>query len=199
MLELTPAQIQLVLEPLAYHLMAEGERDITVDEVGEVIAEPLASVSMQMTPATFLRLVENASGLLLERESGIYSFAHLTFQEYLAATSIREGQQGGTLVVHVGVDWWRETILLYCAMDDATPIITACLSGDHPSAPALELAFDCYTEARKVQPNVRDMLEILLREGMEDADPERQHVIAEALLARRLRQMVHLKEETYVT
>lgn len=42
------------------------------------------------------------------------------------------------------------------------------------------------------------MLETLLKDGVEDLDPERQHVITGALLAKRLRQMIHLHGETYV-
>jgi len=197
-LDLTPAQIQLVLEPLAYYLMVKGIRDIAFDEVGTVIEESLKRVSSRMTPEAFLRLVENASGLLIEQDNGVYSFAHLTFQEYLAATYIREKHLGHTLVAQVGATWWQETIRLYCAMADATPIIAACLAGDHPSAVSVELAIDCDKEAREVQVEVRTRLDILLKQGMEDPEPERQHVIAEALLARRLRQMVYLKDETYI-
>jgi energy-coupling factor transporter ATP-binding protein EcfA2 len=197
-LELTPAQMQLVLEPLACYLMFKGMRDITLGEVREVIKEPLARVNSQMPPETFLRLVENASGLLLEMENGVYSFAHLTFQEYLAATYIREKQLGDMLVARVGDSWWWETIRLYCAMADATPIITACLAGGRPSVVTLTLALDCEKEAREVQPAVKARLETILNQGVEDPDPERQHVVTEALLARRLRQMVYLKEETYV-
>src|SRR5690242_5641335 len=89
-LELTPKQMQLVLEPLAYHMMIKGIRDIEVDEVHKVIEKSLSHVNPQMSIDFFLRLVENASGLLIERGSGVYSFAHLTFQEYLAATFIVE-------------------------------------------------------------------------------------------------------------
>ncbi len=197
-LELTPAQMQLVLEALAYYMMFKGIRDIAINEVRTVIEKPLAGVSSQMSPEAFLRLVEHASGLLLERENGVYSFAHMTFQEYLTASYIQKKQLGHKLIALVGVPWWQETIRLYCAMADATPIIAACLAGDRPSTAAVELAIDCDKEALEVLPAMRTKLETLLTQGVEDLDPERQHVIAEALLARRLRRMVHLKDETYV-
>ncbi len=44
-------QWYLALEPLAYHLMAEGKRDITLDEVGGVIAEALATGSKAGKPS----------------------------------------------------------------------------------------------------------------------------------------------------
>jgi energy-coupling factor transporter ATP-binding protein EcfA2 len=197
-LELTPDQMQLVLQPLAYHLMCEGIRDIAPSEAQAVIEEPLAQVNSQMLPQAFLRLVENTSGLLLERENGIYSFAHLTFQEYLAASHLREKQLGDKLIAHVGESWWQETIRLYCAMADATPIIAACLADDHPSLSALTLALDYEKEARQVDPKVKTRLETILQQGVEDPDLERQHVVAEALLAQRLQQMIYLKERIYV-
>ncbi len=196
-LALTPAQMQLVLEPLAYYLMLDGRRNITVAEAQDVIEEPLAWVKLGMLPETFFQLVENASGLLLEQESGVYSFAHLTFQEYLTAAHIREKQLGDTLIVYVEDSWWRETIRLYCAMTDATPIIATCLRDDHPSVSALTLALDYAEEARDVQPAVKARLETILNQGIEDTDPERRQVVAEAFLTRRLHQMVYVKEGVY--
>src|SRR6202035_5809378 len=43
-LELTAAQQQRVLQPLAYYLMEKGIREIPLAEVHEVIEEPLAGV-----------------------------------------------------------------------------------------------------------------------------------------------------------
>src|SRR5260221_10090232 len=43
-LELAPAQMQLVLEPLAYHMMIQGIRDIACDEAQTAIEEPLTWV-----------------------------------------------------------------------------------------------------------------------------------------------------------
>ncbi len=197
-LELAPAQMLLVLEPLAYHMMVEGTCAIGLGEVRTVIEEPLAHVSSQLSPEAFLRLVEHASGLVLEREDGVYSFAHLTVQEYLAACHIRARHLGHALEAHVGVSWWQETIRWYCAMADATPIVHACLAGDRPSTAAVELAIACDQEACELQPAMRARLETLLHQGVEDGDAERQRVIARALLAWRIRRMVHLSDEIYV-
>lgn len=197
-LELKPDQLQLVLQPLAYYMMQQGIRDIMPAQAQLVIEEALESISSPMPAEAFLKLVENVSGLLLERESGVYSYAHLTFQEFLTAVYIREKQLGNELVAVVGNIWWQETIRLYCAMADATSIINACLADDHPSMPALLLALDCQKEARELRPEVRTRLETILNQGIEDINPERQHLAAEVMLTRRLHQLVRLKGETYV-
>jgi energy-coupling factor transporter ATP-binding protein EcfA2 len=197
-LELKPEQMQLVLEPLAFYMMQSGIRDITPAQAHPIIKEPLELVDAQITVADFLKLVENVSGLLLERENGLYSFAHLTFQEYLTAIYLDKKQLGNGLTRYVKESWWRETILLYCAMADATPIIEACLADSSPSIPALVLAFDCQKDALTLQPGVKARLDNILIQGMEDTDPQRQHIAAEVLLTRRLRQMVYLKENTFI-
>ena len=197
-LKFTSKKIQSVLEPLAYHMILNGIRYISRDDAHLVIEELLKLVDRRAAPEAFLHMVENISGLLLEHENGVYYFAHLTFQEYLAAAYIKEKRLGQTLAAQVKDPWWRETILLYCAMEDATPIIAACLDNENQTAAAIQLAIDCDKEAQKVQPEVQVKLETLLLEGMEDPDPERQHIIAEALLAKRLNEMIHLKDETYM-
>jgi energy-coupling factor transporter ATP-binding protein EcfA2 len=195
--ELTAVQKQQVLQPLAYALMQRGEREITYEDAVHIIASPLALVNAQMEPKVFLQAVENTSGIFLERNPGIYGFAHLTFQEYLAAVHVEKEKDEQILVAHVGDSWWHETIRLYSAQSDASTLIAACLRGNPPSIPALTLALECQQEALKIQPEVRTQLEMLLEQGSEDIDPERRHLVAEALLARRLREMVPLSEMVY--
>ena len=67
----------------------------------------------------FLRFVKERAGLLIEVGDGLYSFVHLTFQEYLTATHLRKsGETAG-----MGVIWelieercsdsrWHEVIRL---------------------------------------------------------------------------------------
>jgi predicted Zn-dependent protease len=66
----------------------------------------------------FVQLVKGRTGLLIERGESVYSFAHLTFQEYLAATDVVY-----RLVGNIDAMWteiqprlhdahWREVILL---------------------------------------------------------------------------------------
>ena len=67
-----------------------------------------------------LEHVRYRTGLLIERRAGVFAFAHLTFQEYLAARSVYEGNR-----LKVDVDYlarehadgrWNEVIALYCGL-----------------------------------------------------------------------------------
>ena len=104
-------------------------REISYTEAQKVITPALILVDSQMKSADFLKLVENTSGLFLERNPDSYGFAHLTFQEYLAAVYIKEEGLEQDLVTQVVNSWWHETIRLYCAQSDATALIQACLAG----------------------------------------------------------------------
>lgn len=196
-LALTAEQMRLVLEQLAYYLMVQDRRDLPRQDACAVIAEPLQRVQSHLTPEAFLQMIEEASGLLLQREQGIYGFAHQTFQEYLAASYIRKKGLVHTLTAYLDAPWWQETIRLYCALADATPIIEACLEASQLSASTLALALDCEDEALEIQQEARARLAVLRTNGVEDPDQERQHAVAAAVLTRRLRQMVHLHDETY--
>ncbi len=63
------------------------------------------------------------AGLLLERRPGVFAFAHLTFQEYLAARAVHEGNRLGIGPEILARDHhdgrWKEVIALYCGLAPA--------------------------------------------------------------------------------
>ena len=201
-LDLTPAQRQRVLQPLAWHLMETERRELPLTKALAVIAGPtgpLARVSPQKDGEDFLKEMEASTGLVLELEKGVYGFAHLTFQEYLASVHAIENNLSEVLISHIRESWWHETIRLYASQTDATPILQACLQDDPPAIAALTLALEVEAEAReKIAQAMRKRLQRMLEEGADSNDAERRRVVAEALLARRLQHLVRVNEDTFV-
>lgn len=72
------------------------------------------------------RLLEHIryrSGLLIERRAGMFAFAHLTFQEYLAAQAVYEGNRMNIDAKRLAKEHndgrWKEVIALYCGSSSA--------------------------------------------------------------------------------
>lgn len=107
-----------LLEPVALWLHKLNRREIEKDELRPLLVpafEVLTSSPLQASKAfeNFLKVVNARSGLLIERGIGIYSFAHLTFQEYLAARALADSKDALSFTIKVMTDpWWREVILL---------------------------------------------------------------------------------------
>ena len=163
-LGLTANSKAIVLRSLALEMMRERLNEIPYHYAESIIEIPLRRVGREskVTAASFLKYVALRNGLLLERGHEVYAFATRGFQEYLAASQIREqpGQYLPLLTGGVDDPWWRETILLWAAEGDATPIIEACLhlGTDY----ARSLAMECLDVAREISPEVRHALSRLL-------------------------------------
>jgi predicted NACHT family NTPase len=182
-LDMTPAQKIRVLRQLAYAMMDKELRIIDRMDAIRIITKPLSAVNPKIKGEEFLQNVENSSGLLVEFESGKYSFSHLTFQEHLSSIHVIESNLEKELLRQVQNPWWHETIRLYCAQTDASNVIASCLNSSNASA--LSLAIECMDEAQEVSPEVRHHYEEVLEKGVEDPDPERRKLIATAWLKRR--------------
>ena len=155
---------------------------MTEKQVVALITDPLLEVDPTLPPEEFLRLVEDRGGLFLEKEQGDYGFAHKAFQEYLTPVYIRRSGRVQELVDRIDEEWWRETILLYCAQNDATPLIEACLAGNPPSVAAYQLALECRSMLHHLRPDVRAKLDALVNQEVEGHDPIKQQIMAEASL-----------------
>lgn len=197
-IELTPAQKQSVLQPLAYAMMKRKTREIPVKEALKIIAEPLSLLTLSMHGSVFLEMIRDRSSILLERENGVYAFAHKTYQEFLTAEHIRQEQLQAELIQFIDNDWWHETIRLYCARADATLIIAACLAKDPPPIPQLVLAIECMEEGLKIDPDMREKLQQVIDADIESEDPQRRTIAAEAQLALRLRRLTRQNDDTYI-
>jgi predicted NACHT family NTPase len=100
--------------------------------------------SLLVDSEAVLKSIEAQHGLLVERARGIYSFSHLTFQEFFTAreivyhTSSEDLNKLEELVCHIGEKRWREVFLLVVRMlekpDDLLKLIKKkidCLTTKH--------------------------------------------------------------------
>ncbi len=190
---LTVGQRKSVLQVLALKLMQRETRSFKQAELGELIDHQLATVDQNLTPESFLEEIKDVCGLLVEKQIGIYEFAHLSFQEYLAAAQIKKTQQETILIDNFNNPWWAETIRLYSSQGDATRLIEQALSnGDVYS---LTLAYDCLEEGLEIDPNVRKRLEDILERGLESEDQTIFKIAAEVKLSRRLRNLLVIDDD----
>ncbi|MGK7928888.1 MAG: SUMF1/EgtB/PvdO family nonheme iron enzyme [Spirulina sp.] len=192
---LSAEQQKAVLQVLALALMQGNTREFTIEEGSAFIKDELLQVAGDReTPTAFLERVEQESGLLVERENGVYEFAHKSFQEYLAAVQIKESNQEQILTERMDDPWWDETIRLYAAQSDATPLIRAVLADANPSINALKLALDCEEEGLSVEPELREQLKDKLEAGLESTEPEIASLAARVKLSRGLSKLVRIDE-----
>jgi predicted NACHT family NTPase len=190
---LSAIQKRSVLQVLALKGMQRKTREFKIVTACLLIRQRLIAVAgTEADPEAFLQRIENVSGLLVEREQGTYEFAHRSFQEYLAATQVKDLQQDYLLSKHIDDPWWDETIRLFAAQSDASNLIWAALQ--RMNVVALTLAYDCLEEGLSVQPDVRRKLESTLEAGLESTDPELFQLAAEVKLSRRLNRLLRVDE-----
>jgi hypothetical protein len=112
-----------------------------------------SKVPIDVDGESILAAIEAQHGILVERAYGIYSFSHLTFQEYFTARYIVENAASGTIERlarnHCTDDQWREVFLLTASLlDNADSLFVICQSVLdsflNESRPCLELVNRAY-------------------------------------------------------
>jgi hypothetical protein len=178
---------QTLLASLAYQMMRDHASDLPGARVLEILGPQLERYSSSVSGEAFLDNVAR-NGLLAETPEGRYAFTHLTFQEYLAARHVSANSDlVKSLVDSVSDPWWHETILLYAATADASPIVRACL--DSGTIAALTLAFDCAEASTEIDPDLRRRLDAERQRAYQpDCSPEHRRLIAGVQVARLVRQ-----------
>ena len=180
--------------------MLKKVRAVAFDEEKQIIGQSLLDVaSSDVRPKSFLEHIRNVSGLLVEKDVGVYEFAHLSFQEYLAAVQVKETNQEQLLIEKIKDSWWYETIRLYAAGSNTTELIRAAM--DNPTVKSLTLAYDCLEEGKSVSQEVRQQLESM---SLESPEPEVAKLAASVKLGRRLHKLLRIDEniqidQSYIT
>lgn len=118
-----------LLSKMAWKFFYEGELFFEQSKAEREIGKYIRNLSginsdkeeLRLDSEAVLKSIESQHGLLVERAKNIYSFSHLTFQEYFTAREIIVVDQSSNealqeLVSHIFDKRWREIFLLSVAM-----------------------------------------------------------------------------------
>ena len=86
------------------------------DYISNLPDTPTETEKLHVDSEAVLKSIEAQHGLLVQRAKSIYSFSHLTFQEYFTAQKIVSEQALADLVEHITEKRWREVFLLTLGM-----------------------------------------------------------------------------------
>ena len=161
---------QAVLQPLALKSLEQEKLQFTPEQASHWIEAKLLEKSGEsaLTPKKFLREIQNIAGLLAggTDEGGLYQFTHKTFQEYLAALELKEQGQENILIDQFYNPDWKEIIIFYTFLNNATPFLELVLHNLETSPDkeyALELAHRLVEGGGKVDEKMRQQLDKALK------------------------------------
>jgi energy-coupling factor transporter ATP-binding protein EcfA2 len=135
---------------VALAMQMEDKAEFESDQVKEVFTKVLGDPERA---SALLEHIRYRTGLLLERRPDIFGFAHLTFQEYLAARAIHEGNQIGVKAEQLAIEHddgrWKEVIALYCglATTPAAKELIECLIAQPDTKSLSEVLTEAYMSA----------------------------------------------------
>lgn len=123
-----------VCREVAVTMQADDKAECELAKVQKIFDDVLMDSNRSKR---LLEHIRYRTGLLMERRPNVFAFSHLTFQEYLAARAVHEGNRLGIdkqrLVKEHDDGRWHEVIALYCGLAN-TPATRDMLEGliTHP-------------------------------------------------------------------
>ncbi|MCH7814460.1 MAG: NACHT domain-containing protein [Planctomycetes bacterium] len=153
--DLDATKQRALLEPLAWEMMVAGKAEYSRDAVETVFRKHLPDINQSPERAEeVLATIRDRTGVLIERRTGAFAFAHLILQEYLAA---EEAQRHGLdpLLERANDKDWQELIPLAVgvAKTNQETFIRSLLHKDH-----LLLAGRCTAAADRLDVALRGVL-----------------------------------------
>lgn len=121
---LSPQNKEDMLGQIAFNTFVNGEYFFRQEDLQRQIKDYICNLpetsadpeALRLDSEVVLKAIEHHHGLLVERARNIYSFSHLTFQEYFTAREIEIGRQREILAQHFIEPKWKEIILLASEM-----------------------------------------------------------------------------------
>ena len=154
---------QRVLQQLAL-LMVQG----TLSRIEEhlllsQLQKGLDFLNSTVESAEFLKQMEEVSELLVKVDHE-YEFAHRQFQSYLSACEIIGTNQEDLLLANWQETEWKDTILMYASLANATQFITNLLGFEEQAA--RDLAYECFkclkAANRRIHPSLDQQIQTSL-------------------------------------
>jgi hypothetical protein len=148
-----------ILQMLALEMMQRQKEPIIDREtLLERLEVYLNKQGETVEAADFLKQVEDISELLVQREPDEFEFAHLSFQEFLAAMEVVRLKEESLLSSHFDDDRWKQVILMYVGkIRKPSDFI-----GQVRAAGAIDLAYECMQEtSKRIDDDLKNDLEEL--------------------------------------
>ena len=121
---LSPQNKEDMLGQIAFNTFVNGEYFFRQEDLQRQIKDYICNLpessadpdALRLDSEVVLKAIEHHHGLLVERARNIYSFSHLTFQEYFAAREIERERHFEILMQHITDPRWKEVFLLTAEM-----------------------------------------------------------------------------------
>lgn len=121
---LSPQNKEDMLGQIAFNTFIQGEYFFRQEDLQHQIKDYICNLPeangdpevLRVDSEVVLKAIEHHHGLLVERARNIYSFSHLTFQEYFTAREIDRERKLEDLMQHITDPRWEEVFLLTAEM-----------------------------------------------------------------------------------
>jgi predicted NACHT family NTPase len=147
---------QRVLQQLALFMVKGTLSRIEEHSLLAQLQKGLDFLNSTVESADFLKQMEEVSELLVKVDHE-YEFAHRQFQSYLSAYEIIDANQENLLLANWQKTEWKDTILMYASLANATQFIKNLLEFEQQAA--RDLAYECFKGLKSANRRINSSLE----------------------------------------